>query len=298
MSILREPTAIIGGVLKLHRGATSGEVSLASLPDETVQNRPVDRDGTAPAINYLISGDAAHFVVRHGRGGVRNRADRESTALTTAQVANLIAAERHAFAIGLPFTRMITIHWEAGEVPLEGMARATGRFVDLLSKTLTRHGCRTSWLWVHEGGPDKGGHCHLMVHVPAHLVEIVNKRQRGWLRCITGKPYRKRVIRSRPIGGRLGMESSNPALHAVNLEATVAYMLKGATHEAAAIAGLLRREEGGRVIGKRCATSQNIGAKARKEAVNLGGTSGPCAMPVQTSGDMIDCRNASRPRAR
>lgn len=181
-----------------------------------------------------------------------------------AQIANLSAAEHHSRQIELPFTRMITIHWQAAGVPLAGMVKATGRFIDLMAKALARHGSSTAWLWVHENGDGKGGHCHLLAHVPAELVPIVTRLQLHWLRSITGKPYRKRVIRSKPIGGRLGLETGNPALHAVNIEAAIAYVLKGASTEAATKFGLERLEPGGRVIGKRCGTSQNIGPKARQ----------------------------------
>ncbi len=72
------------------------------------------------------------------------------------------------------------------------------------------------------------------------------------------------MIHSKPIGGRLGLETGNPALHAINLQTALAYVLKGASPEAASQFALKRLEPGGRVIGKRCGTSQNIGAKARK----------------------------------
>lgn len=257
-----------GGALKLHRGATFGEVSIAPLQPHSPANPPIAGTGTALAINYLTSGVAALSAGGSGRGGARNRANRKSDALTVAQIANLKAAERHAHKIGLPFTRMISIHWQAAGVPLAGMAKATGRFTDLLAKMLARHGRRTAWLWTHENVPGtghtKGGHCHLLAHVPADLVPVVTALQRGWLRRITGQPYRARVIFSKPIGGRLGLEAGNPDLHAVNLEAALAYILKGASPEAASRFGLERLEPGGRIIGKRCGTSQNIGAKARK----------------------------------
>ncbi len=156
------------------------------------------------------------------------------------------------------------MHWQAAGVPLEGMARATGRFTDLLAKALARHGSATAWLWVHENGDTKGGHCHLLAHVPADHVAVITGLQRGWLRRITGKPYRARVIHSRPIGGRLGLESGNPELHALNLEVAFAYILKGAGPEAASRFALERLEPGGRIIGKRCGASQNIGMKARR----------------------------------
>jgi hypothetical protein len=253
-----------GGALKLHRDCGFGEVSIAPSPFDDGAKRPLFETGTAPAINYPTSGVAALFPSSTGRGGARNSANRESYALTAAQIANLMAAERHAGKIGLPFNRMISIHWEGAGVPLAGMAKATGRFTDLMAKALARHGSRTAWLWTHENGDEKGGHCHMLAHVPADLVSRLTALQRGWLRRISGQPYRARVIHSKPIGGRLGLETGNPDLHAINLEVALAYVLKGASPEAASRFGLERLEAGGRVIGKRCGTSQNIGVKARK----------------------------------
>lgn len=220
-------------------------------------------NGTALAINYLSLGVGPDLPRSTGRGGARNRGDRESHALSIAHVANLIAAAAHADVIGLPFTRMITIHWEAAGVPLALMAKATGRFVDLMSKALARHGTRAAWLWTHENGTGKGWHCHLLAHVPAGLVSMLTGLQRRWLRRITGRPYRGGVIHSKPIGGRLGLEIGNPPLHAINLGAALGYVLKGASAEAASRFNLGQLEPGGRMLGKRCGTSQNIGAKAR-----------------------------------
>lgn len=244
--------------------AAFGEVSMPFHRTQTRKNPPLSGTGMALAIDYYNLGVAALSPNEPRRGGARNRADRISHALTVAQTANLIAAERHTAAIGLPFTRMITIHWEAAGVPLPSIAKATGRFIDLMTKALRRHGSRTAWLWVHEGGAGKGGHCHILAHVPAELTPVIARLQRGWLRAITGEPYRARVIRSRPIGGRLGLEKNNPALHAINLEIAMAYLLKGAAPEAATRFNLERLDPGGIVIGKRCGTSQNIGLKARR----------------------------------
>lgn len=107
--------------------------------------------------------------------------------------------------------------------------------------------------------------------LPGHLVPVVGRLQRGWLRRITGQPYQARVIHSKPIGGRLGLEVGNPHLHAANVEAVMAYVLKGASPEVAAQFGLERLEHGGRVIGKRCGTSQNIGPAAQRSLVGRGG---------------------------
>jgi hypothetical protein len=253
-----------GGALKLHRNSKAGEVSFARRISNIVSEQPVRPAPGPAALDYLIIGVAPDLARAPGRGGARNRRDRVSHALTTAQVANLTAAATHAERIGLPLTRMISVHWESAGIPLERMAWATGRFLGLLSKALARHGHATAWLWVDENGDGKGGHCHILAHVPARMVSHVTALQRGWLRLITGRPYRARVVHSRPVGGRLNVQESNPDLYAANLSVALSYVLKGANPEAAERFGLVRLESGGRVIGKRCGTSQNLGAKARQ----------------------------------
>ena len=136
-----------GGTFETSPFRGFGEVSIAPLWPEWTANPPIVRTGTALATSYLTSGVAAHSAPRTGRGGARNRADRESHELRSAQIANLKAAEGHSQKIGLTFTRMISIHWQAAGLPLEAMPQATGRFLDLLTKALKRHGSRTAWIW-------------------------------------------------------------------------------------------------------------------------------------------------------
>jgi hypothetical protein len=255
-----------GGTFETSPVCQFGEVSIVQPRFDNGGRRAIPGSGAPLAITNLPLGVAALSAEGTGRGGARNRADRESHALTAAHIANLSAAEAYAAAIGLPFTRMLTIHWEAAGVPLSGMAKATGRFTDLLRKALARHGSETAWIWTHENGERKGGHCHLLAHVPANLAPVITGLQRGWLRRITGRPYRARVIHSKPIGGRLGLERGNRELHEVNRQMALAYLLKGASVEAASQFGLERLEPGGTVIGKRCGTSQNISIKARRAA--------------------------------
>jgi len=250
-------SATHGRRLKLHRVPGFGEVSNTAGKVQVLKKSPIPAAGTDVAINYLSIG------VR--RGGAHNRAERETYELSVRQSDNLIAAARHATAIGLPLTRMITIHWQSTGIPLERMAAATGRFVDLLTKALARRGRKIAWLWVHENGHGKGGHCHLLVHVRAADVPIITRLQMGWLRRITGQRYHRRVIRGDAIGRKLGLDTSNPALWAENAATTLGYLLKGIDPDAPVAASLARLQPGGRVIGKRCGTSQNIGRKARSE---------------------------------
>lgn len=255
-----------GDRLKPHCNHNFGEVSNLAPDAQTVVNKPVFGGEALRPIKYLILGVTAHLAVRRGaRGGARNSASRESLALTTAQVKNLTAAAAHASVIGLPLTRLITIHWRAAGVPLEGMVKATGHFVDLMSKALKRKGVKTAWIWVHENVTgDKGWHCHLLAHIPAKLSQLLAGSQKRWLRSITGNAYRARVIDGRPIGGRLGIETGNPAVYCANLDETLSYVCKGAAEAAAEALSLKRYKPGGLIIGKRCATSQNISLKSRK----------------------------------
>jgi hypothetical protein len=242
----------------------NGQVSSFGNDPQSPVIPSVPKTGTMPAISNLLLGVPADSARKpYGHGGARNSKARESHALTEMQVANLIAATDHAGTIGLPLTRMITVHWEAAGLPLEKIGAANGRFLHLLTKALARHGSATTALWVQESGAGKGGHCHILAHVPANLVPAIANLQRRWLRSITGKPYRARVIKSDPIGARLGVETGNPALYAVNLRAALCYVLKGTTPAAANASGLTRLEPGGRCIGKRCGVSQNIGPTAR-----------------------------------
>jgi hypothetical protein len=258
-----------GGTFETSPNPRNGEVSIVRAELLKPVNQAIAETGTAPAIKYITPSVAANCASSPGRGGARNRADRVSHALKAKQIANLIAAERHADAIGLPFTRMTTIHWEAAGVPLRDMARATGRFIDRLTKALIRHGSGTAWLWVHENVPgsghDKGGHCHLLYHIPAEHVDRVVRLQKRWLRAITRRPYRKGVIHSRPVGFLLGIEIGNPALHFENAQVALGYVCKGAPQAVLDAAGIDRQHEPqGLIIGRRCSTSENTGPSARE----------------------------------
>jgi hypothetical protein len=249
--------------LKLHRPPEFGEVSNLRLTIEHGESQQLGQGGASLAINTSTLGVPADPLQPKGRGGARNTADRESWALNTGHVGNLIAATAHAIRIGLPLNRMVSIHWEAAGVALEDMPKATGRFFDLATKALARRGERTAWVWVHENGDHKGAHCHALIHVPIHMSQIITSNQRRWLRSISGNPYRSSVILTRPVGRRVGLEQTNPPLYAENIKAALAYLVKGADPAAKRRFNLSRLEDGGRVLGKRCGTSQNIGSKAR-----------------------------------
>lgn len=179
-------------------------------------------------------------------------------------------------AAGMPFNRHLTIHWQQAGIPDERVAWATARFLKLASDWISKRGAfelnrkqssRIAWAWVRENGERKGSHVHILLHLPTGL--RIGNMQRRWLRSISGQHYSPRTIKTARIGGTAGAAQSAPAVYEANLAAVVGYILKGACPAAARELGLERLEHGGRIIGKRAATSQNIGGTARQRAVKL-----------------------------
>lgn len=199
------------------------------------------------------------------KGGALNSSGRESFGLTSKQITNMIGAAEHAGRIGLPLNRMVTIHWEQAGIMLAEMTRATGKFFDLLSKHWTRHGFRIAYIWVHENGAGKGGHCHVLLHAPAEIVPSITPKMKKWICRVSGRTYKKNTVYSRPIGPKLGVEKSQILVWLANLEQAVGYVVKGGSDDAIQDHGLDRVEAGGFIIGKRCGVSQNISDKARRK---------------------------------
>jgi hypothetical protein len=107
-------------------------------------------------------------------------------------------------------------------------------------------------LWVLEREPATNVHVHILLHIPSALTRSFNRHCREWLR-LSGVSWTPKVIHSEPVFDLMGL---------------VAYILKG-TEEAACRAlstelpiPITHRPQGP-IIGKRCGTSQSIGAAAR-----------------------------------
>ncbi|MEN3973795.1 hypothetical protein [Emcibacter sp. SYSU 3D8] len=225
-------------------------------------NPPVTETGTDLAIyTKTLGGVPSPSPARQTWGGARNRGDRVSHALTLKQATNIIEAARHAIRVGLPFNRHITIHWETTGIPDRRAAWATGRYLKLMGDCVAKQGGRIAWAWARENGAGKGSHVHILVHIPADYPLV--RMQRRWLRNITGRPYAAGTIRTKSIGGALAVAQAVTDAYLVNLGEAVAYILKGVSADSAAALGLDKLEPGGRIVGKRVATSQNIGPTAR-----------------------------------
>lgn len=184
---------------------------------------------------------------RRGRGGARNKADRISEALSAARVEILFRAAWAAIRIGLPLNRHVTIHWERLGVPDRRAAKATGDFLRLVRDWLRQRGLKTSWVWVRENGQGKGSHVHIALHVPSQAPWTFG-RLRSWLERVAAGPYVVRSIMTTRIAGRADAASRSPELYEHNLSGLLGYMTKQSGAHS------------GRVIGKRCGHSQNLGS--------------------------------------
>ena len=236
--------------------------------DNTPGKQRERRDGTAPAVSKTSGASS----LARSWGGKRNSASRTNDYITFEQATNLIEAAQFAAAAGMPLNRHVTIHWEQAGISDERAAWATGRFQKLACDWIASRGGCFAWAWVRENDPvfgslhghAKGSHVHILMHLPDGFG--IGRKQRRWLRSITGKPYRARTISTSRIGGRAGACQSALGHYRANLGSVVGYLLKGTLPKAAGRLGLTRREAGGRIIGRRVSTSENIGRTARLRA--------------------------------
>jgi len=216
-----------------------------------------------------LSGATFDLAPRRNRthGGARNRADRTSEGLSLHQCERIAAAALAAFATGTALNRFVTIHWGLAGISDARGAWATGRFIKLASDWCRTRGAPFLWLWVRENGASQGGHVHMLLYVPPDHSRAFAAMQRGWLRRVTGRPYRRGVIKTRPIGGSLRAAETVPEHYRTNLANVAEYMLKGAMLDAAEVIGLGRRESSEVVIGKRAGWCQKLVSKSRSVTV-------------------------------
>ncbi len=195
-------------------------------------------------------------------GGARNRADRESWNLTERQCRDMIAAADFALANGLPFNRHWIVHYERAQIAETDAAKFVGHLLRLASAYVRREVGQLAALWARENGDGKGGHVHILLHVPAGIT--LRNRTRRWI-VAAGGTYRARVSRVKVIGGTLNNVDPASPYYRENMRTLVGYLLKGATTATGSAMGLHRYSEGGRIVGKRAGWTQNIGKSARAE---------------------------------
>ena len=197
----------------------------------------------------------------------RNSRDRTSDCIKYHQAKNLIEAAWYAPEKGLPLNRFVTIHWECAGIHSDFQG-CTGRFLKLAGDWLGLRNGAFAWVWIREGGEHSGDHVHILMHVPPELVLFFSHRQRGWIKACGGT-CRKGVIKTKPIGRNYrhalcGIQHGRD--YRDDLARLLNYVLKEADADAHTRFNLTRSKPSSVIIGKRSATSQNIGRAARRRA--------------------------------
>lgn len=224
------------------------------------ENGRAARSGTALA-NIDNPKSAGSIPARGTWGGARNSASRTSQNLTLSQCQELIDAAGHAERLGLPFNRHWTVHYEKAGIAEADAVRFVGRLLKLLGDFARGRNAPKAAIWVREGGPSKGGHVHILLHLPARV--SLKGRTRRWVRlaggvCVAGASF----VRS--VAGNLIAAEKGGEHYAHNLRVVREYLLKGASREACEALSLERGPiDQGQIVGKRCGTTQNIGQGQR-----------------------------------
>ncbi len=230
------------------------------------RKQPKPKTGTALAIIDTVK-SVAHLDANHtlnGWGGKRNSSARVSEALSLATANAIIDGAYHAIKIGLPLNRFVTIHLERAGLTDADAVQAVGKIMKLAKDWMQTKGQVIAHAWVREndtGDGSKGSHVHILCHCPDTLP--IGRMWRRWLCKVTGQPYRRKVIKSKRIGGTVNTYATMPLVYLQNLDGVLAYACKGVTPADAATLGLSKQEAGGWIIAKRAGWSQNIGAKSR-----------------------------------
>ena len=139
--------------------------------------------------------------------------------------------------------------------------KAIGRLLTLLRDHVRNSiGGEIAYLWSRENGAIIGGHVHILLHLPAGYIWR-GLRVQCWIERISGRPYKKGSIKITRVGSIAKAHGSNPVLYLANLATVVGYLIKGTCPNVRAALELERRKAQGGVIGRRCGSSQNVGAR-------------------------------------
>lgn len=182
--------------------------------------------------------------------------------MTLNQVANLNAAAAYANDIGLPLNRHSIAHFGLlGLDDHEGFNAMQGLLATMRG-WCWRKGETFAYIWVREKA-EYGPHAHMLLHVPAPIEATFARLQWRWMKNACGGLYSRGAFFSRPVAGWSSYVSGESGVFEQNQSAVINYVLKGANSDAIVAHRIRNPKYSGRVIGKRCGTSQNIGQAAR-----------------------------------
>jgi hypothetical protein len=196
---------------------------------------------------------------------VGTKRPRSTQLIAMSQAHNIHDAVQFAKSVGVPLVAHLTIHWsltDIGDDP-DGVLFAKAR--EGLSKWLLRRGVNFAAAWARErqaGGQSDVEHCHLLFHLPT--------RFRSGSKLLQVEAAIARLVRLH--AGDLTHEKAVDVRVHDNPDGK--YLLKGGGPKVWKRFGLRKehRRLQGRIRGKRCGVTENIGpaARARHSLINKG----------------------------
>lgn len=166
--------------------------------------------------------------------------------LRRTEVVNLIQADQHAARIGNPLTTFISIRWAHTAQGDANIKRRWSALLNALRIWSDRQGFEWVALGVHEN-PEGKFNSHLLCNIPNSLLGVAAE----WL--------------VKQLGGSVGAVHLRPRVcPGWEGDQTLRYMLKGCDPQTARRYGIVYRNQG-TVRFRRCTTTRNINATARRE---------------------------------
>ena len=210
------------------------------------------QDSAAPLLQF-----PAGHVVRPGKANTRPRASRR---ISLRQASNIMEAIKFAREIGRPLIAHATIHWSCTKAGDDPDGRRFAKVREGFDKWLQRAGIPggLSCVWVRErrsGGLAEVEHSHMLFHLP-HPFR-------------TGRKYDQIVYALERLIDRHGEANYLDCTLKLTFPSNPngVYLLKGGGQDVWRKYGVtsIWRGPQGVIMGKRCGTSENLGATARKQ---------------------------------
>lgn len=156
--------------------------------------------------------------------------------------------------LGQPVTVNVTVQWSLSPSATPEPERVSALLNEIAIWIRRRTHQNVVWAYSREGGPKKGVHLHLLVHVPPHLIADFTVAMTRWIRT-KADSFTPRAVRVDPI-------------HLPTLDNLKSYLMKEGddrVHEACGVLAHHREKRTGYPVqGKRIGVSHSIGPTARK----------------------------------
>jgi hypothetical protein len=200
------------------------------------------------------------------------KSHRTSDYLTAVHVDGIHLAIEHAELIGQPLNAFLTVHWGKWSSPIEKLGpfevttqRRQGRLLICIRHWLVRRGARLTCVWALEA-QHVGVHSHILIHIPRRKLAAFTREIPRWLGVGVLPRDQWRQFNSKTYTQAVGEDGIWRLDRIYNLVGLERYILKGA--QGARLGGGIKYVPQGRIVGKRCGFSNNIGPAARERWID------------------------------